>query len=46
MEVKKRMRAIVTVVDIDELGTIIDGYDQLKTISVNSSNNSKFNAEF
>lgn len=44
-EVEKRMGTIITVVDENELGYVIDKYDEMKKEGKNSSNNAKFNED-
>jgi len=41
-EVESRMGTIVVVEDVDELGSIIDGYEKLKREGKSTSNNAKF----
>lgn len=44
-EVESRMGTIVVVEDVEELGSVIDGYEDLKREGKNTSNNAKFCAD-
>ncbi len=44
--VEERMGTIIVVEDVQKLGGIIDGYEQIHRKNGNESNNAKFNEEF